>query len=1209
MKRFVFLSALMLALFACNAQAKRVIRYPLFESSQTPAFKIDSICLDDKETLVYFHYYNEDGNEWINLSVDAYIKDCKDGKKYKVLSLDNLAKAPEKTYILNKKEWNGVIHFPHIDSNTIDYIESENSTAFNIYGINLTQDGESIDKVNFTELNRKINMADFYFTAKNYEKYIELATPCLKPMRALLGTNGTIDILQKLIDSHILTKNKNSDYENYITEFRKLCQSKGWPNNLNCSLNMDLELLNISTKAFKLIEDNNLEEACILTEEYINKAELVCDINDTIIAFREGICSTMYKQLGNTEKAIFWGQKAIDNYKRLDNTGGLYQTHLSNMAFLYEDIDNTNMSNQCYSELYSLQERLGNKYTFKHAQTGYLWGCMLSHVNNHKESIRVLTDAFQLYESHNMKIDSLLLDIAIVLSQEFLEIKEVSSSINVYEQVINNISNQLGRNNTLFFKAMVEYAFTCNISGEKGKATEIIYEVNKELNKYHFSVEHVKTLMTYAKCLGDIGDSSQAIKVYQIARGIFEQHNLTHKSDYADLLYYLANEYADIQDTVNCISLCKELINGTYASSSIKLYAKNLLAHLYLVSNPAYSAQLTAEVIMFNDNSEKFINDPKELAINNMKLLYASNPDNATVKLLYNDLYNNNLISHFDQEWDAMVDFMRYYKMVLDGKLTDNTSIQNNKKLIKTDILQNILNKFRDYLLLNFMFLTEEQRELYYNDAIKRCGLNSLELAVVSENAEIEELNCLLYDYLLLTKSILLESYNGLNDVIYKSTDKDLIELYERVKKHSTDYDETTIETYEHEIIQKARSLSDFTNHLKTSWKDVRNKLNDNEVALEFFVNKLESHNSYGVLVLRNNWDYPKYINLYLTEVAIEEYGFENMANIWILLLNKGYIKKGDTVFMSGAGVFQSKPFEYLEVNSENNVLFSDICNVVRVTSTREIVKQRSNITSAIKSIILFGGLDYNCNEKYIINKKKDTTQLFRGEGDDRYRSGFENLMYSEEEINTIQSIANNEGFSSVAFRGKEGTEQQVRDLSGEKIGALHFATHGLYYPMAHPDTNIDNPYKQLFNNNDCLNRSFLVMAGGNALPQHKNVKNSSVDGLLTAKEISMIDLHNVNLVVLSACQSAKGDISNEGVLGLQYGFKKAGVNSILMCLDNVDDKATQLFMEYFYQHLLSGHSKQDSIRYAQLCMRKNPIEKYRAREYWENFILLDAID
>lgn len=41
----------MLVLFACHARAKRVIRYPLFESSQTPAFKIDSICIDDKETL------------------------------------------------------------------------------------------------------------------------------------------------------------------------------------------------------------------------------------------------------------------------------------------------------------------------------------------------------------------------------------------------------------------------------------------------------------------------------------------------------------------------------------------------------------------------------------------------------------------------------------------------------------------------------------------------------------------------------------------------------------------------------------------------------------------------------------------------------------------------------------------------------------------------------------------------------------------------------------------------------------------------------------------------------------------------------------------------------------------------------------------------------------------------------------------------------
>lgn len=51
MKISVYLSALILTFFACHVQAKRVIRYPLFESTQTPAFKIDSICLDNKDTF------------------------------------------------------------------------------------------------------------------------------------------------------------------------------------------------------------------------------------------------------------------------------------------------------------------------------------------------------------------------------------------------------------------------------------------------------------------------------------------------------------------------------------------------------------------------------------------------------------------------------------------------------------------------------------------------------------------------------------------------------------------------------------------------------------------------------------------------------------------------------------------------------------------------------------------------------------------------------------------------------------------------------------------------------------------------------------------------------------------------------------------------------------------------------------------------------
>ena len=117
-------------------------------------------------------------------------------------------------------------------------------------------------------------------------------------------------------------------------------------------------------------------------------------------------------------------------------------------------------------------------------------------------------------------------------------------------------------------------------------------------------------------------------------------------------------------------------------------------------------------------------------------------------------------------------------------------------------------------------------------------------------------------------------------------------------------------------------------------------------------------------------------------------------------------------------------------------------------------------------------------------------------------------------------------------------------------------------------------------------------------------------DGILTAKEIADVDLRGLDLVVLSACQTGLGDISQgEGVFGLQRGFKKAGAKSILMSLWEVDDKATQLFMVQFYRNMLSGKTKRQSLTESQNYLRKYENGKYDDPKYWAAFILLDGLD
>ena len=117
----------------------------------------------------------------------------------------------------------------------------------------------------------------------------------------------------------------------------------------------------------------------------------------------------------------------------------------------------------------------------------------------------------------------------------------------------------------------------------------------------------------------------------------------------------------------------------------------------------------------------------------------------------------------------------------------------------------------------------------------------------------------------------------------------------------------------------------------------------------------------------------------------------------------------------------------------------------------------------------------------------------------------------------------------------------------------------------------------------------------------------------MTAYEVSKMDLFNLDLVILSACQTGLGEIRGDGVFGLQRGFKKAGAKSIMMSLWKVDDDATQLLMSNFYKYYIQTTSVHDSLEKAKAVVRNfNGLINGKKRnfsnpKYWAAFVLLDA--
>ena len=224
------------------------------------------------------------------------------------------------------------------------------------------------------------------------------------------------------------------------------------------------------------------------------------------------------------------------------------------------------------------------------------------------------------------------------------------------------------------------------------------------------------------------------------------------------------------------------------------------------------------------------------------------------------------------------------------------------------------------------------------------------------------------------------------------------------------------------------------------------------------------------------------------------------------------------------------------------------------------------------------------------------------------------------------------------------GTEASFKALSGSGVNALHIATHGFYWTereaaqldgLAFLGADMPAAVKE----DKALTRSGLLLAGANTALKGLPLPEGVEDGVLTAKEIARMDLRLVDLVALSACQTGLGEITGDGVFGLQRGFKKAGANTLLMSLWKVDDTATQLLMTQYYKNLLSGMGKYEALAAAQKYLRELEVEvkitpdktnyqrlkderagkqeeaeyktvrRYAEPKYWAAFVLLDGVN
>ena len=553
------------------------------------------------------------------------------------------------------------------------------------------------------------------------------------------------------------------------------------------------------------------------------------------------------------------------------------------------------------------------------------------------------------------------------------------------------------------------------------------------------------------------------------------------------------------------------------------------------------------------------------------------------------------------------------------------------KQPISKDIVKESSNCLQDLVNKTFAFTSSEERRNFWSYFEYYFPL----LNFLAFQTDDPELNGQIYNNILMEKGLLLRTTNNLRDQIIKSGNNEDILLYDhllqmrmglpylgQLEAKSIKLEVERIDKY---LTTKYSSYADYVYSNEVNWMDIRNQLNNEDIAIEFYNipetnwhedgSDLDGTPRYCAVVLKKEYEYPKIIPL-CHEPQIMNLNVDDIYNtdilynlIWSPLSEE--LNGIKNIYFSADKTLHKIGLEYLPTTSGD--IMNENYNIYRLSSTRILAENHKNKSPKKDRAVLFGGLIYDMEKDDLIAESRSrnytaSSNTYRSFEDEKYRYG---VNYLPATLHEVEQISQNFPEIPLLLTGYSGTEESFRSLSGAPIDIIHLATHGFFWSKEDIDKKKEVNFLKITGQQPeedfALLRSGLFFSGANLGLKGENLPDDVEDGVLTALELSNMNLGNIDMVVMSACESGLGETSGEGVFGLQRGFKLAGANTLMMSLWKVDDEATQYLMTEFYKNYIGGKTKREALKLAQDSLRKDPV--FSDPEYWASFILLDALN
>jgi len=1046
------------------------------------------------------------------------------------------------------------------------------------------------------------NLATLYFKTENYvnaKPYYTLVSQYIKQQygdtteayanhqnesailyEKLLKDDTSVILYKNAIDIFVRLNKKNKDYFTIINNLGTLYKK-------NEKYSDALPYYKITAKYIK-------EQTGDTSEQY---------------ALAQNQLAVLHHELKNYDSAEILFKQSINIYENINLKSENYTQSIANLASLYKKINE-------YSKAVIQYQKV------------------------------VETDKNLLGEKHPKYASNLN-----VLAILYFTLGEYEKAEALYIDALNIRREILGENHPDYATSLNNLALNYEAQGKYEKA-EPLYIDSYGIRKAVLgdsSTQYAQTLNNLAILYKKMGQYAKAKSLFFLAIDIFKKVLGKEAEDYATGLHNLAGVYVELGEYENAeiLFLEESMITKKVLGEEHPHYASSLndLGSMYSSwgkfekAKPLILKAMEIWKQTFGENNQDYAT-----GLNNLGILYEGLGEYSKAEKYF---YDAMLITKKVMGTEHPEYIQSLYNLAGNYEITGQYEKAEKYLLENSGIISSNIAK-------TFSILSEKEKQILLTNSTPLLEINNSLLYQYRNASNIFITNNFIQQ--LIFKSLILADTRKVLNSIENSSDTLIKEILKEWRKNknilSQQYAKPVasrrVDLKDLEAIAEGdeKSLNRFStlfqNQISThiELKTVQANMFSDEATLEFvrfdlFNKKWTDSTIYAAYVLRKTDRVPVFIPLFEEKqlqqifdsagttatamvnnfyrgVDLRNFNNSNFLGtelyklIWQPL--EPYLKGIKKISYSPAGKLFSVAFQALPVDS--NTVVMDKYDLQQYTSTRQVAlrtEEKKNIKPT--NITLFGNASFAMDSLHLVKQKTvnastNSTSIYTPKKRSSESGVWSNLPGTAEEVKKIKQLFDENKISTKTFVQTTASEENLKALSGNSPQVLHIATHGFFLPDPEKKKRgmsfgNENAYSLA---DDPLLRSGLILAGGNYAWSGKTPIDGVEDGIATAYEISQLNLSNTELVVLSACETALGDVKgSEGVFGLQRAFKMAGVKKMIVSLWQVPDKETAELMTAFYTYWMKGKTIEESFSQAQADMRK----KY-SPFYWAAFVLVE---